>query len=983
MDTEVKEIPEDPQNDGQQADVYLVGIGASAGGLEAIRELVKNLPLGIPATYVVVQHMSPDHKSMLTALIARETSLPVFDVISGTRPEPNVIYVTPPNRDIVFRDGLLELEVPRADHAAPKPSIDRFFASAATSHGEHSVGVVLSGTGSDGSNGIRAIRAAGGITIAQDDKTAKYDGMPVAAVETGLIDLVLSPIQIGTHLERILSMPRDLDHFRSNDITQHPMAELLQIVLARTRVDFREYKPSTIQRRLERRMMAQGISGQREYTKYCRSNPREVDALFNDLLISVTRFFRDPNEFFSLIPLVRKMVEDNGDRTLRVWNVGCATGEEAYSVAILFAEALGGPSELTKDRLQIFATDIDRNALEAARKGQYPLTSLNDIPDQLADKYFSRSEGSLTVHPALKEVILFSEHNLCQDPPFLHLDLICCRNLLIYFISSMQRKALSRLHYSLTAEGALFLGTAETVSVSEDLFKTVSREAHLYRKRYHSNAKDQLISNAHNRYARRATPNERERRVDEGITDVFDRAMFDSLAGAVGPNALLFSDDHRIVRVYGDVSRYLSLNDRSRLQFNASVLIPELGQEVRTLVTVALKRNERRRGSLHKLSETDDESVQLEAFPLTSPNLDEEFALVTIQRVRDEKQKIRTKIDIEDGRTTRHIEMLEFELSSTREELQQAIEELETSNEQLQATNEELQSSNEELQATNEELETSNEELQSTNEELVTVNEELQVSTTELTALTDEQDAVINSVASPLLVIDLALQVVKANDTGVELFKMRRSPDRPHLSQMHIPEGFPPLAELCNESLHLGRVVSKNVLTGNSLFRLKCAPFSNQDGQLRGATMMFVETQLPIGLKGADSDLAIGDSLFFAQRRRDGTILSIGYANARTLFDSSPDKLVGTSFSGQLNEASFNRVVSEDADFLEGEEDHCASTHQLFFNALGKDTMILTHRFRLFDDHLNEDTVFSVDTVLEDETIVAPPLTSQGVRRLD
>ena len=396
--------------------------------------------------------------------------------------------------------------------------------------------------------------------------------------------------------------------------------------------------------------------------------------------------------------------------------------------------------------------------------------------------------------------------------------------------------------------------------------------------------------------------------------------MFDSLAAAVGPDALLFSDDHRIVRVYGDVSRYLSLNDRSRLQFNASVLLPELGQEVRTLITVALKRGERRRGSVQRIGGNENDQVQLEAYPLKSPNLDEEFALITIcscprgtpappcppghRRQRGRRARSRC---------------WNTSLAPPARSCSRRSRNWRLRTRSLQATNEELQSSNEELQATNEELETSNEELQSTNEELVTVNEELQVSTTELTALTDEQDAVINSVASPVLVIDLALQVVKANDAALDLFQMRRALDRPHLSQVRVPDGFPHLAELCNESLHLGKLVSRNVISGGALYRMKCAPYSNQDGQLRGATMMFVEMQLPIGVEINPPDPDDREAVFYSQRRGDGTILSVGLVNARDLFGSEPDALIGSTIAEYLDRDSFERVQREDREFLESD----------------------------------------------------------------
>ena len=347
----------------------IIGIGSSAGGLEAIRELVATLPTSLNVAYVIVQHMSPHHKSLMTELVARQTSLKVEDVKDGTDPKASVIYVTPPNTDIVYGDGKLQLLEPSTQVASPKPSVDRFLLSLADEHGENSMAIILSGTGTDGAYGVQAIREAGGITIAQDTESAKYDGMPMAAMQTGCIDLVLRPFEIGTHLQKILTSARDFDAFRQEASDAGPSSDLLQILLARTRVDFREYKHTTINRRIERRMLALGIEGHEEYTQFCRVNPNAVDALFKDLLISVTRFFRDRSEFGQLKEMLPALLEKNGNAPFRVWIAGCATGEEAYSIAISLAEAIGGPSVHLKDKVQIFATDIDKDALEVARKG--------------------------------------------------------------------------------------------------------------------------------------------------------------------------------------------------------------------------------------------------------------------------------------------------------------------------------------------------------------------------------------------------------------------------------------------------------------------------------------------------------------------------------------------------------------------------------------------------------------------------------------
>ncbi|MEL7184079.1 MAG: chemotaxis protein CheB, partial [Pseudomonadota bacterium] len=365
----------------------IVGIGASAGGLEAASLLVQNLPKDVGAAYVLAQHMSPNHKSLLSSLISRETHLPVIDLTKeDVIPTADTIYISQPNSDVVLENGKLGLRKQSGHHATPKPSADRLFNTLAQEMGERCVGVVLSGTGSDGSYGVQAIREAGGITIAQDVGTAKYDGMPASAVETGCVDLQLSPQQIGQHLAKIMSAPRDLDRFRRLNDEPTPLSDLMHILLARTGVDFRDYKENTVNRRIARRMTALGIESYDQYVEHCRASSDEVDALHKDLLISVTRFFRDYEQFEMLGDVLRAMADRKGEDPIRVWVAGCATGEEAYSIAILTAEALGGPAALARARVQIFATDIDARALEVGRAGIYPMTALGDVPEAYVEK---------------------------------------------------------------------------------------------------------------------------------------------------------------------------------------------------------------------------------------------------------------------------------------------------------------------------------------------------------------------------------------------------------------------------------------------------------------------------------------------------------------------------------------------------------------------------------------------------------------------
>ncbi len=374
-------------NSSSASDLTIIGIGSSAGGLEAISELVGSLPADMNATYVVVQHLSPHHKSLMTELVARQTTLEVENITDGLKPRPNVVYITPPKNDVVVQNGLLRLVEPNPETATPKPSVDRFLLSLAEEMGDRSVAIILSGTGPDGAYGVQAIREACGITIAQDSESAKYDGMPSAATRTGCVDLVLRPRDIGKHLEKILAQPRNLEGLRNIDVEPTPLSDLLQILMVRTKVDFREYKQSTVTRRIERRMVALGIESQEEYTSFCRSNPQALDALFKDLLISVTRFFRDKQEFEQFEAHLPALLEAKGDAPLRVWVAGCATGEEVYSIAILLAEALGGAVGPAKTP-EIGVLDVQLT--EEGANGVF----LDDLPDRFKSLQWHSAEVS-------------------------------------------------------------------------------------------------------------------------------------------------------------------------------------------------------------------------------------------------------------------------------------------------------------------------------------------------------------------------------------------------------------------------------------------------------------------------------------------------------------------------------------------------------------------------------------------------------------
>ncbi|MEM9063239.1 MAG: chemotaxis protein CheB [Pseudomonadota bacterium] len=840
----------------EEQDLTIVGIGASAGGLEAIREFVHHLPGDLAAAYVVVQHLSPDHHSLLTTLVDRETDLRVVEVTDGLRVERNTVYVTPPSWDVVIDGSKLLLQHPSQHTGSPRPSVDRFFKSAAESYGKRVVGIVFSGTGSDGSYGFQAIQAAGGVTIAQDDQSAKYDGMPLAAVETGCVDLVLPPAEIAQKLQRIIALPRDLDAIRPSDQEQNPLLDLMQIVHSATRVDFQEYKQTTIRRRIERRMAAVGVNSFREYTNLCRTSPAEVRALFKDLLISVTRFFRDPAEFEQLRDVIGEIVDNAGIEPIRVWVPGCATGEEAYSVAMHFAEALGSKGEISKDVLQIFATDIDLAALDTARQGTYPLSISGDIPSDLFARYFTVSGDKIQIDPALKKAVVFSRHDLCTDPPFLNIDLICCRNVIIYFGRRLQERVLSRLNYALAQKGLLFLGKSESVSIHGNLFEAIDHGSHLYRK----HARDRLSREMFPDQSRTlpVAAKSSAGAIEAGATNEKNLLLFESLAQVVGPDALLLQSDLKIVRVFGNVSRYSSLTDQTRLRFDVSMLRRELSAAARGLVGSALRQGEKRSVTQGGLKDDPDHVVQMDCYPIKAPGLEEDYALLAFRRLT---RPIEVKPADREGLSTEaieHIETLESEIRRLQDEHQQSTEELETTNEELQTTIEEFQSTNEELQSTNEEIETSNEELQSANEELITVNEELQISTYEMNVLNDEQAAVLESVLAPLIIVDVSMHVTKMNSAAAKLIDVSRSLDRPHLSQCRFPDGFLSISEFCNEALSIGRPLSRRVVSEDQVYTLDIAPYFNSDGQLRGATLMFHKA--PAALPEAEMAPALPDA---------------------------------------------------------------------------------------------------------------------------
>lgn len=813
----------------------VVGVGSSAGGLEALSLLVQHLPVKADAIYVIAQHMSPTHKSVLTALLSRETGLPVVELDSEVTPEAGTIYVTPPNSDVIYEAGKLRLRIPTGHIASPKPSADRLFKSLAEECGENCVGIILSGTGSDGSYGVQSIREAGGITIAQDPSTAKYDGMPSSAIGTGCVDLTMAPEMIGQHFEKILAQPRDLQAAQPVLDETNKLSDLFAILQARTQVDFADYKENTLNRRLARRMNALGIGSYDDYVDHCRSNVEEVNALHRDLLISVTRFFRDPEQFRQLHINLERQISSRPDGPVRIWVAGCATGEEAYSIAILVAECLGGIKALTKNKIQIFATDIDQNAIEIARRGLYPLAAAQDIPPQYLKEYFTVGESEISVRQELRNVTLFSRHNVFQDPPFINVDLVTIRNVLIYFNTALQERVLTRLHYSMASGGLLFLGTSETVGEMRVFFEAKDSADKIFGKRRGISGEISMPASRTSYAVDRKSMSGRNHN-GQGQGKIASNEGL-SLAKAVAPNGVICTRTGEIIEVLGDISTYSEIRAGIATSLNVKMLMDPLRTEASSLIAVAMRSGERRDGRWHDLDLPTGNRVQLQAFPFSSREGGELHCLISINSIFEETRNVDLET-ISDLDQRAYMERMELEIKSTQEALQQTIEELQTANEELQSSNEELQSTNEEFQATNEELETSNEELQSTNEELLTVNEELQISAAERQALASELEATMVSSPYVVALADQALIIRRLSRTALEFFDLEELPPSGiHLSQCNLPAGFPALAPVANSVLRMQEERRIPVLSDGQYYTLILLPVLDVHHKLIGISI--------------------------------------------------------------------------------------------------------------------------------------------------
>lgn len=826
---------ESTQRDGAPTNLRLVGIGASAGGLEALRELMESLPDSDSLCYVIAQHVSPTHVSMLMNLLAPMTSLRVLDLTDKTIPEIGAVYITPPNKDVILKDGLLRLFEPQAA-IGPKPSVNHFFLSLAEELGEQSIGIILSGTGTDGASGIRTIKGAGGITIAQEPDTAKYDGMPKAAIHTGSVDLVLSPAKIGSVLERLISLPRQTP-LSIDEVTEGD--EYTQITnLVRTHAAFRlnDYKSATVKRRIARRMGLVGVATLAQYIDYMRANREEAQLLIRDTFISVTSFFRDPDAFDALERVIGEIVQKHeGGEVIRCWVPGCASGEEVYTIAMLFEEALHNLGRASPQYM-IFASDLDDGAVERARAALYPVSELENVPKPLRDRYMEVVGDYRRIIKSIRSRIVFARQNVIEDPPFSRLDLISCRNLLIYLNPPVQKRVFDVFHYSLNSGGHLFLGKSESVDAHNSLFKAVEGRLRIYQRQEGGTHYALPMTQG---MPRNQVGKHEDDRNTSTTTDLVSMRTLEQLTERYAPPSLVINAEDCIVHIQGDLKPFLNF-PRGRVEMYLFDLIDEtLRPELRAVVYHCRRDLQRVQGSARSLEINGHlQSVIPVVSPLEAGQ--KAMLLISFLATRLEADIPSATNIVSDDRDNLIISELEQELANTRTHLNVVVEELETSNEELQSLNEELQSTNEELQSTNEELQTSNEELQSTNEELLTVNDELQCKSAELEITASDLTNVKESLTLPLMVVDAQFRIAQSNAACDAIVAMRGPLERSSLNTVAWRVEAPGLVEHVRQVIGDGQPY-QDVVNGaaDTVYALTIMPYRSERGEILGAVLVF------------------------------------------------------------------------------------------------------------------------------------------------
>ena len=822
--TSVENIPAIDQH-------YIVAIGASAGGLEAIHEFFDNTGENSSVSFIVIQHLSPDYKSLLVELVSKHTHMKVFEAEHDMQVQRNCVYVIPNNKLMTIRDGRLRLSEKSVDKG-PNTAIDTFLFSLAKDKGGYGIAIILSGTGSDGTRGAEAIKRAGGLVLAQEPTSAKFDGMPNSIIGSGNADFILPPQEMP---EEIFEYIRELPiHVLNNGkIDERILEEIFRVVYKESGHDFNYYKTPTIIRRIARRMLTNDLKRLEEYLTFLKGHPQEAKILAKEFLIGVTKFFRDPDAFDMLYnevfpEIVSKKTESE---IIKIWVSACSTGEEAYSLAILLDKYLHSRNKFHE--VKIFATDVDANAIEVASRGIYPQTIEKDIPEEYLREYFTKEGNTYLVTPRIRKQIVFARHNITKDPPFIKNDLASCRNMLIYMNSVLQRKVITTLHFSLNPDGFLFLGPSESATFVKDHLVEINSKWKLYRK--NGSARIQSFDNQFRPLeALRGGKDGKEFQVpvSSPTLKLLAEDFRDVLAEEYGFAAFYIDSNYEIKESLGDFKKYLALPEK-KLHLNILKMVPpELSVALNTAIRKAMQEKRKVQVKGVRVKEKNKQRYITLTVKSGSP-----YSLIVLGEVKKENVEAKAAVDYssQDTEANKYIMDLEAELKQTRGELQMAIEGLETANEELQSSNEELLSANEELQS-------GNEELQSLNEELHTLNTEHQLKIKELIELNDDLNNYFRGTEIGQIFLDSQMRIRKFNPAAVTLINLIDSDLGRPISHISTNLHYDDLLKDIRYVIDRNKSIEKEIELGNgkkSLMRV--LPYVRQDKKVDGVVISFVD----------------------------------------------------------------------------------------------------------------------------------------------
>jgi two-component system CheB/CheR fusion protein len=847
----------------------VAAVGASAGGLEAFTSLVRAIPGDANLALLLVQHLARDEKSHLAELLGHNTALDVVEARDRIRIQPGRVYVIPPNTSMTVNDGSLAIS-PRVADSGNGGAVNQIFRSVADQYRERAIGVVLSGGAQDGALGLREIKAAGGITFAQSPEQATIDGMPRAAIATGAVDVILPVEKIGQELVRLSTHRFFRGDGQSTAAEQLDedgnLGRVFQLLRRSSGIDFSQYKLPTISRRIQRRIALHRLGGLADYATLLQQTPKEVESLQEDLLIHVTSFFREPESFEVLKAMVlpHLLAEHDGERAIRAWVPGCSTGEEAYSVAMVLLEFLGDKSDSVS--LQVFGTDVSERTVERARIGVYPEgISAEVAPDRLR-RFFSRFDGGYRINKMVRELCVFARQDITRDPPFSKLDLIVCRNLLIYLGQQVQRKVIGVFHYALRPNGYLVLGRSETIGPHADLFSATDKRFKIYARKRSAARPDvdfrsppAVVSSAPGPAFPAPRPTAQDGR-DWDLQGEVTRFLIDRYA----PPGVIVDSDLRVVRSRGQASRYLELPSGEATLDVLKMVRPGLLTGLRAALEEArTRRTTVRKEGLRLRSEGKSRSINVEVTPLGA--LAGNHLLVAFEEdlrsARDEQGRPAGKKAGKTGKrkpSERVVDQLEDELAATREHLQAIIHDLGAANEELQSANEEILSSNEELQSTNEELDTAREELQSTNEELSTLNDELEGRAEEMTVVNSDLLNLLASVQIPIVIVTNDLKIRRFTPAAEKALNLIPSDVGRPIGHIKPNIICPDLETLIGEVVESMTIRERDVEdTEGKVYALRIRPYRSVENKIDGAVLTLFDVT---SFRDKEAELAIAQA---------------------------------------------------------------------------------------------------------------------------